>query len=197
MTTKFSAVVLAAGRSTRMGSDKALLSVEGRALWQRQCDVLREAGATEVFLSARTDQPWADDPVVVGCFDAIVRDAMPDCGPLAGIVAALEHASCPHLAVLAIDLPKMDAAWFRRLATLAAAGKRDLDVGVVGRRNGYFEPLAALYPKCLYAAALAALTAGDYSLQRLIAQGVSHGGIRELEIDSAEAGRFANWNEQR
>lgn len=197
MTTKFSAVVLAGGRSTRMGSEKALLSVAGRALWQRQCDVLREAGATEVFLSARSDQPWADDPVVVGRFDAIVRDAKPDCGPLAGIVAALERASCPHLAVLAIDLPEMEAAWFRHLATVAAGEKGEADVGVVGRRKGYFEPLAALYPKCLYDAALAALRAGDYSLQRLIAGGVSHGMIREVEIDAAQAGRFANWNEQR
>jgi molybdopterin-guanine dinucleotide biosynthesis protein A len=197
MTTKFSAVVLAAGRSTRMGSDKALLSVEGRALWQRQCDVLREAGATEVLLSARTDQPWADDPVVVGCFDAIVRDAMPDCGPLAGIVAALERASGSHLAVLAIDLPAMDAAWFRHLATVAAEGRGEGDVGVVGRRAGYFEPLAALYPKAVYEAALAALTTGDYSLQRLIAGGVSRGLFREVEIDSATAGRFVNWNERR
>ena len=195
--TKFSAVVLAAGRSTRMGSDKALLGVEGRPLWQRQCDVLREGGATEVFLSARTDQPWADDPVVVGRFDAVVRDAKPDCGPLSGIVAALERASGSHLAVLAIDLPAMDAAWFRHLLTVAAEGRGERDVGVVGRRAGYFEPLAALYPKDMYEAALAALTTGDYSLQRLIARGVSHGVIREVEIDPAEGGRFANWNERR
>jgi len=195
MTMKFSAVVLAAGRSRRMGSDKALLCVEERTLWQRQCDVLREAGATEVFLSARTDQLWAEDPAVVGRFDAIVRDVKPDCGPLGGIVAALERASCSHLAVLAIDLPAMDAAWFHRLATLAVQGEPE--VGVVGRREGYFEPLAALYPKTAYEVALAALTTGDYSLQRLIAQGVSRGLFREIEIAPAEGGRFANWNEQR
>lgn len=197
MTTKFSAVVLAAGRSTRMGSDKALLGVEGRPLWQRQSDVLREAGATEVFLSARTDQLWAEDPAVRARFDAIVRDAKPDCGPLGGIVAALERASSFHLAVLAIDLPAMDAAWFRHMATVAAEGKGEAGVGVVGRRAGYFEPLAALYPKDMYEAALGALTTGDYSLQRLIAGGVSRGLFREMEIDSAEGGRFVNWNERR
>ena len=197
MTTKFSAVVLAAGRSTRMGSDKALLGVEGRPLWQRQNDVLREAGATEVFLSARTDQLWAEDPAVRARFDGIVRDAKPDCGPLGGIVAALERASGPHLAVLAIDLPAMEAAWFRHLATVAAEGKGEAGVGVVGRRAGYFEPLAALYPRTLYESALGALTTGDYSLQRLIARSVSRGLFREIEIDPAEAGRFANWNERR
>ena len=36
----FSAIVLAAGRSTRMGRDKALLEVEGVPLWQRQRQVL-------------------------------------------------------------------------------------------------------------------------------------------------------------
>ena len=54
----FSAVLLAAGRSTRMGIDKALIEVSGRPLWSRQRDVLADAGAAEIFLSARPEQRW-------------------------------------------------------------------------------------------------------------------------------------------
>ena len=47
---EFSAVVLAAGHSTRMGSDKALLEFAGVALWRRQHAMLRQAGAAEISL---------------------------------------------------------------------------------------------------------------------------------------------------
>jgi molybdenum cofactor guanylyltransferase len=190
MITTFSAVVLAAGRSTRMGTDKALLRVGDGVLWRRQCELLRDAGATDVFLSARADQAWAAEPEATRHFDAIVRDALPDCGPLGGIAAALERATASHLAVLAIDLPRMQASWFRRLA--AQAGD---DVGVVGRQGGYFEPLAALYPKSLYEAAQAALAVNNSSLQRLITAAVARGALRELAITGDETIMFENWNE--
>ena len=58
----FSAVVLAAGYSKRMGRDKALLPApaDGVPLWDRQRRVLAEAGAAEIFLSARDGQRWAN-----------------------------------------------------------------------------------------------------------------------------------------
>src|SRR5262245_5933350 len=96
-----------------MGHDKALLEIDGRPLWRRQRDLLSSAGATEIFLSARPDQLWVSQTRT--CFDSVLHDAMPDCGPLAGVAAGLERASQPLLAVLAVDLPAMSADWFRIL----------------------------------------------------------------------------------
>lgn len=189
MITTFSAVVLAAGRSTRMGTEKALLRVNDRSLWQRQSELLRQAGASEVFLSARPDQSWANDAAVASHFDAIVGDVSLDCGPLAGIAAALQRVTGAHLAVLAIDLPAMDAGWFRRLAGVAEPA-----VGIVGRRDGFFEPLAALYPRELCGRAEAALAAKEFSLQRWIANAVADGAMRVTEISAREAALFQNWN---
>lgn len=188
----FSAVVLAAGRSTRMGTDKAMLPMAGQPAWARQRQVLREAGAAEVFLSVRADQRWVKEPEVTSLFKAVVWDAVPDGGPLGGIAAVLGHAAYPYLAVLAIDLPAMEASWFKLL--LARAGKAR-GVGVVGRRDGYFEPLAALYPRELDPLVGRAFAAGDRSLQKLLRQAVAGGLMRVVEIAPEQAYMFENRNE--
>jgi len=196
----FSAVLLAAGRSSRMGSDKALLVArDGQPLWRRQRDVLVRAGATEIFISAREEQRWAAG-------EAVVRDAALDGGPLAGIVAALTRMDatparvragevaegCTHLAVLAVDLPQMETAWFSTLLAEAAPG-----LGVVGKLGDFFEPLAALYPREILPLAPAALAKRELSLQRLLAVAVACGLMRGREISDAEAAWFENWNEPR
>jgi molybdopterin-guanine dinucleotide biosynthesis protein A len=177
-----SAVLLAGGRSTRMGVDKALLTVGGQPLWRRQWAVLAEAGATERFISARPEQGWVPDGVPV------VRDAVAEAGPLAGIAAALEQMRGTHLLVLAVDLPRMEAAWFGRLRALCAPG-----VGAVGRREGFYEPLAAIYPRGLARDAAARLMRGEYAMQRFIA--AAGAALRSVGIGADEAAWFANWNE--
>lgn len=188
--TAFSAVLLAAGYSTRMGRDKALLEVDGAPLWQRQRDVLARAGAAEIFLSARPDQAWAHS---APGFTAVLHDSFPNSGPLAGLTAGLERAAHAHLAVLAIDLPGMTADWFTaRRADCAPA------VGAVGQHaNGekFFEPLAAIYPREAMPLAWAALARGELSLQRLLASAVAQRFLRVHAIAAAEAPLFANWNE--
>jgi molybdopterin-guanine dinucleotide biosynthesis protein A len=185
----FSGVLLAAGHSRRMGSDKALRAMpDGRVLWERQCAVLTQAGAAEIFISARSEQTWTPPEMQV------VRDAVPEAGPLAGIVAALERAAHGHLAVLAVDLPAMPAAWFGGLLAACAPG-----AGAVGRqagaarRGGYYEPLAAIYPRGILPAARAALARGDLSLQRLIAAEAARFAVRV--IVACEAAWFENQNE--
>jgi molybdopterin-guanine dinucleotide biosynthesis protein A len=186
MTHACSAVVLAAGRSTRMGRDKALLEIGGVPWWQRQRDVLAAAGATEVFLSARPDQTWTRQ---AAGFAAVIHDALPDGGPLVGITAGLEHATQPWLMVLAVDLAVLPPAWFTQLQADCAPG-----VGVIGRRDGLFEPLAAIYPREFKWLAWEALARGEFACQRLAAAAVTQGLLRVREISATEADWLANWN---
>jgi molybdopterin-guanine dinucleotide biosynthesis protein A len=79
--------------------------------------------------------------------------------------------------------------WFRALRADCLPG-----VGVIGRRGGFFEPLAAIYPREFKWLAWAALARGDYALQRLAAQAVQEGLLRVREIRTEEAEWFANWN---
>ena len=170
-----------------MGRDKALLEFAGEPLWQRQRAVLAGAGAVEIFLSARPGQAWAER---AEGFSGVLHDALVDGGPLVGVTAALERATQPWVAVLAIDLPRMTAAWFSALRAECRAG-----VGVVGRHDGFFEPLAAVYPRELRFLAWEAMARGEFSFQRLLAAAVAQGLMRPHEISAGEAGGFENWNE--
>jgi molybdopterin-guanine dinucleotide biosynthesis protein A len=185
----FTAVLLAAGHSTRMGRDKALLEFAGAPLWAHQRDTLARAGAAEIFLNARPEQAWTRRATG---FTALLHDSWPSAGPLAGLTAGLERASHPHLAVLAIDLPRMSAEWFAARLAGCAPG-----VGAVGRRGEFFEPLAAIYPREIMPLAWEALVNGRNSLQRLLAAAVEQGLLRIHEIAPAEAPLFENWNEPR
>lgn len=173
-----------------MGSDKALLpAADGNPLWARQHAVLAAAGAAEIFLSARPEQAWARE-AARGRFAEIVHDAFAAGGPLVGVTAGLERATHGHLAVLAVDLPALEAPWFADLLGRCAPG-----VGAVGRRDGFFEPLAAIYPREFKWLAWPALARGRFALQPLLAEAVAAGLMRVREIPAGAVAQFANWNE--
>jgi molybdopterin-guanine dinucleotide biosynthesis protein A len=187
MAPSISAIVLAAGRSTRMGREKALLEVDGEPMWRRQRDLLARAGATEIFLSARPEQTWTRD---TKGFAAVIHDAISLGGPIVGITAGLERASAPVLAVLAVDLPRMTSEWFVSLLAESTPER-----GVVGRREGMFEPLAAIYPRAMKWLAWEALASARYALQPLLAKAVDAGLLRVREIKGSQTALFQNWNE--
>lgn len=96
-------LVLAGGRSRRMGRDKALLQRDGST--QLQCTVsLLQRHVQSVFVSTRPDQ--ADDAERQR-FPQIV-DRYVDMGPVAGILTALESDNSVPWLVLACDLPNVD-----------------------------------------------------------------------------------------
>ncbi len=99
-------LVLAGGRSSRMGQDKAtLVHPDGRPLARRCHDLLREAGCESVVLSLRHDQeiPAGLDEV------EIVRDpAGAGDGPMAGIISGMRLHPDADWLVVACDLPRLD-----------------------------------------------------------------------------------------
>ena len=100
---KICGLVLAGGRSTRMGSDKALFRQDGETQLSRAVSLL-EAHVDRVFVSTRPDQ--ADD-AERNKFEQIV-DRYQDLGPVAGILSALESHENVSWLVLACDLPNID-----------------------------------------------------------------------------------------
>ena len=181
--TPFAAVLLAGGRSRRMGRDKALLELpDGRRLWEHQWETLGALGPAERFVSGSwregfpPDLPW-------------LADEFPGCGPLAGIAAALQVMQSPRLVVLAVDLPGMTADFLRGLL------QGNDSAGVVPQRaDDFFEPLAAVYPKSAAGPAQERLHAGALALQPFVRTLIDDGLAVSRPIAEAEAGLFANWN---
>lgn len=137
-------LVLAGGRSSRMGTDKAaLMHPDGRPLARRTHDLLVEAGCAEVMLSLRRDQP-----IPAGFEDRadlhVVRDPEgTSAGPLAGIVAAMSLRPEADWLVLACDLPRLDLATLRHLVCSKLPDEAFLCYR--SEFDGLPEPLCALY----------------------------------------------------
>ena len=109
-TEAWTGVVLAGGRSSRMGRDKARLPWQGRPLLEHMQALLRAAGAARVLVSG-------DYPEYAG-----IADRWPDLGPLGGLCSLAPHAPDGVLVVVPVDMPRLTPALLRRLA--AAAGAR-------------------------------------------------------------------------
>ncbi len=112
--TAFAGAVLCGGASRRMGRDKALVCVDGRALALRVADALRAAGAEPVLAVG------GDLEALAALGLAGVPDEEPGAGPLTGILTALAQGSAPVTFVAACDLvaPSAEAV----TATVAALG---------------------------------------------------------------------------
>ena len=159
----FDAVLLAGGKSTRMGADKAGVLVRGEALWRRQLTTLRDLGPDEIFISGRDGGPYAEAGL------EILKDLYVGRGPLGGLEAALFRTMKPFLVVLAIDLPEMRADFLARLVELAISRGRS----VVPRDGENFEPLAAVYSTDTRELVAECFQSGDYSLRRFIRLAIS------------------------
>ena len=130
---KCGAVLLAGGKSRRMGQCKALLEVEGETLLQRTVRML--AAFEELWLSA-------NDPVLSeGLPVRTVADNYPGCGPLAGLEAALSATEQEALVCVSCDLPHLTDAVPRLL--LEALGEADAAVCVDS--TGRVHPLCGIY----------------------------------------------------
>jgi len=96
-------LVLAGGRSRRMGSDKALLVQDGETQLSRAVALLAEH-VDRVFVSTRADQAGDAERRK---FEQIV-DRYEDMGPLAGILSAMDSNNEVSWLILACDLPNID-----------------------------------------------------------------------------------------
>lgn len=150
--------VLAGGKSSRMGRDKAFLEFEGKTLLARALETLAAVTPAPVILGPRA---------TFGSFGAVVEDVYPDCGPLGGIHAALasEHAAALNL-ILAVDLPFVTADLLRFLVDRARQSPSAATVPCI---DGGWQPVCAVYRRDFAAAAERALAAGNNKVDAVFA----------------------------
>lgn len=129
-----SAAIMAGGRSTRMGQDKAWIELDGEPLISRVAHVLAQV-ADEVLVVA-------NDPRYGSLGLRVVHDRYPAGGALGGIATGVGAAMHDTVLVAACDMPFLDPAVWSVL--VGHAGEADV---VIPRIGGEYETLHALYTK--------------------------------------------------
>jgi molybdenum cofactor guanylyltransferase len=152
------AFVLAGGKSTRMGSDKALLKLGGETLLAR---ALKQA--SKVTHEVRI---VGDAKKFVG-FGPVIEDIYPERGPLGGIHAALRSSPAELNLMLAVDLPFVE---LRFLRYLIAQAQESGAVVTVARAGGGWQPLCAVYRRAFAGIAEQALRGGRNKIDALFAE---------------------------
>lgn len=177
------AFILAGGRSTRMGKDKAFILLEGRTLLER---------ALGLVCSVTSDVRIVGDPAKFSSFASVVEDLFPGCGPLAGIHAALRSSQTDLNLILAVDIPFLIPAFLQYM--LGRARGSDSAVTVCRTARGW-QPLCAIYRRDFTSIAEKALCAGRYRIDALFAE-VGTQVISELELETAgfSSDLFSNLN---
>jgi len=178
------AFVLAGGKSTRMGADKAFVEHESRTLLARALE-----GARSVAREVRI----VGDREKFAAFAPVVEDQFHDCGPLAGIHAALRASQTNLNMMMAVDMPFVSSELLRYLIG-QARGASDMVV-VVPESEQRRQPLCAVYRREFADAAENALRSGNYRIDRLFNL-VQTRSITENELAAAgfSPGMFRNLN---
>lgn len=172
------AVLVAGGKSVRMGCDKALLMHEGRPLWRIQWEKLL-GFASEVLISA--PQGLLEEPVI--------PDKSPGLGPLGGLQSVLAEASHGRVVFLGVDMPAMTATYLADLVNDATE-----ECGLIPELDGFFQGLAAVYPRRILPLVQEILAGPDHSLQHLSRRAIDEGMMKVRAVRPGEASLFQNWN---
>jgi molybdenum cofactor guanylyltransferase len=165
--------VLAGGKSTRMGRDKAAVTLNGLTLLQHALASLREVCSNVAILGKQE---------IYGPCGPVYEDIFPECGPLGGIHAALSSSKTQFNLIIAVDTPFLAPEFLSYLAD------RAIDSGAIVTTpeiDDYTQPLCTVYSLDFRPIAEQALRQGDYKIVPLFPPN------RTLVIKEAELRKFA------
>lgn len=188
VTPSFTAALLAGGKSSRMGQDKAYLPVEwGRVsmpLWERQLAVLQSLAPEKLVISGPRKRGYPESVTVL-------PDEWSGVGPLGGIATCLRRTAGALLLVLAIDLPEIQPGFLKKILARSEPG-----CGVVPIHHNRFEPLIAIYPVAALEYALDQIRDRDYVLQHFIDKLLKKRLMIYYKVELSERNQLKNWNTQ-
>jgi len=167
------AIIMAGGGSSRMGTDKSMLPIKGQSMIEAICEQLR-GFFDEILISANEVDKFA----FLG-FE-VVPDKVPEQGPLMGIASALEASANELNFVVACDIPKLNLSCVNRMLTEAIESQADIVVPTTGEEK--YEPLFAIYRKSALDAINKALSSG----KRKITEVFTLCRVKHIELDNTD-----------
>lgn len=175
------AVILAGGKSNRMGFDKQFIKHRGKLIVEYQLEALKKLFKEIIIVTNKPEE-------YKGCDCKLVSDELPDFGPLGGIHAALKASSSIYSYFIACDMPFINTEYILymqdRLKEIKAEPK-----AVVTRFGAWIEPFNAYYSKELLPDIEQAYIDNQRKVSRVLDR------VQVLYIDEAEARRFSkDWD---
>lgn len=151
-------IILAGGKSSRMGVDKGLLQLEGKSFVQHSIETLEPLVDTIIIVSSNPE------------YDTFgvkrVEDIITESGPVAGLHAGLTYAETEHNLVVSCDAPLVTSTLLRQLLQYE---NEDYDV-VQFEAQGKTIPLIALYKKRCAKKCYELLSQGEKRLRKLVSE---------------------------
>lgn len=158
--------ILAGGKSTRMGRDKALLDWHGRTLLEHMVDLISSV-TSKVQVVGRDPLP----------------DRLPGYGPLSGVATALETSETDANLVVAVDLPFLTKEFLNYLRS-RAEGSNDR---LIACKIGSDFPLCLAIRRNLLSEIQSRIAGKELSIHRLIENSsttvISESELREAGFD--------------
>ena len=178
-------LILAGGRSRRMGADKGLIDYRGQTQVRWLADLLGEY-CVSVRVSVGPRQERAAGYAAM----ATIVDREPGNGPAGGLMSAWRTAPGAAWLLVAVDLPLLD----RATLTALTAGRSSAHLATAFRHpDGVLEPLCTIWEPDARVLLEQRLKQGDASLRRLLESGP----IRALNPPTPEALYSADLPEDR
>lgn len=177
--------ILAGGASRRMGVEKSLTYLAGKALLDRVIESVAGQVSTLILVGGPVD--WAEDRGLVHRPDRPAGGR----GPLAGLLAAFDYAEdvgsgSDFVFLTATDMPFLPADLVSRLTEASQQG-----LPVIPQYSGQIQPLAALWPRNLRDGLAAALNDGTASSMKDL---YKISGFVDISYEDAPSDPFFNVN---
>ncbi len=161
-------VILAGGKSSRMGQDKALLEYNGKPFIQHIAEAL-----LQVFQRVNIISDKKKEYAFLGL--PIHADIFHDSGPLGGIHSALAHATTPSVFIISCDTPFISAEVIAEMLARACPGEVTItDDGT------NMHPLVGIYPATLLRELYEVLSTGRKKVRAFLERSSSHPSILKL-----------------
>lgn len=148
-------IILAGGKSSRMGQDKALFGYQGKRMIDYTLELLKPI-CSEILIS--TNQSGYEQFGV-----KLIADRYKNCGPLGGLHATLSKSSHGWNIVVSCDTPFLNHHLFNRLLN-----HRDQVKAVIPTHKAGVEPMAGLYHRSLANFFEAKINAKEFKLQKIL-----------------------------
>lgn len=158
-----SAIILAGGRSSRMGQNKALLPLAGVPVIERLMGQLKQV-VDHIVIAGGNNDAYGHLGVEV------VQDVYPDKGPLSGLHAGLTACSTPWSLVVACDMPFADQRVFEQFAEMAvvAESAKNKIEAIVANVEGRVHPLLGAYRRSVLPGLSRELTNGNLKMMKWV-----------------------------